>query len=152
MSQRDRIRLSAEEIRSYLSEGHTMILVSNGRNGHPHPMPMFYALGPDLTVRFTTYARSQKVKNIERDPRVTLLVETGHAYEELKGVVIDGKATIRRDRDLAIETMLGARRLRGEPTPPAEMLSAEQKQAMVGKRVVIEVTPERFVSWDHSKI
>ncbi len=74
MSRKDDIRMTRDEIQDFLKEGHTMTLVTNGHRGFPHAVAMFYALGDDLTIKFATYASSQKVKNVERDPRVTLLV------------------------------------------------------------------------------
>ena len=69
MSRRDQIRMSYQEIRSFLAEHKTLILTSNGPGGFPHPMPMWYVLESDGAIRMTTYARSQKVENLRRDPR-----------------------------------------------------------------------------------
>jgi len=77
MPRKDDIRMSPDAIRAYLREGHTTTLVTNGVRGYPHAVAMFFVIDDDMTIRFATYANSQKVKNIERDPRVTLLVETG---------------------------------------------------------------------------
>ncbi|MHA7837938.1 MAG: pyridoxamine 5'-phosphate oxidase family protein, partial [bacterium] len=140
--------MTEDEIRSYLREGHTMTLVSNGPRGYPHAVAMFYALDDDLTIRIATYASSQKVKNIERDPRVTLLVETGHAYSELQGVMIEGQAEIANDLDLTVATMIEANANTGSPLPDIELIPDDVKQKMAGKRVLLRIRPERFVSWD----
>ncbi|HKK53868.1 MAG TPA: pyridoxamine 5'-phosphate oxidase family protein [Myxococcota bacterium] len=144
--------MTEDEIRSYLREGHTMTLVSNGPRGYPHAVAMFYALDDDLTIRIATYASSQKVKNIERDPRVTLLVETGHAYSELQGVMIEGQAEIANDLDLTVATMIEANANTGSPLPDIELIPDDVKQKMAGKRVLLRIRPERFVSWDHGKL
>jgi len=152
MPRKDDIRMTEDEIRSYLREGHTMTLVSNGPRGYPHTVAMFYALDDDLTIRIATYASSQKVKNIERDPRVTLLVETGHAYSELQGVMIEGQAEIANDLDLTVATMIEANANTGSPLPDIELIPDDVKQKMAGKRVLLRIRPERFVSWDHGKL
>ena len=78
--------MTEAELAAYLKDGHTVMLVTNGPNGFPHAMPMFYGLDDDGVFRFATYESSQKVRNIQRDPNVTLLVETGSSYDELRGV------------------------------------------------------------------
>jgi PPOX class probable F420-dependent enzyme len=144
--------MTREEIRAYLREGHTMTLVTNGRTGFPHAVAMFYALDDDLTIRFASYAASQKVKNIERDPRVTLLVESGTAYGELRGVMIEGVARIDTDLEQTVATMIEANSGTGSPLPDIDQIPDDVKRRMAGKRVLICVEPQRFVSWDHGKI
>ena len=86
-SRRDLIRMSEEEVRSFLRSQKTMTINSIGPGGFPHPMPMWFAVDDEGTVRMTTFRKSQKVLNLQRDPRVTAMVELGHAYNELRGVV-----------------------------------------------------------------
>ena len=152
MPRKDDIRMTEDEIRSYLREGHTMTLVTNGPKGYPHAVAMFYALDDDLTVKFATYASSQKVLNAERDPRVTLLVETGSAYSELRGVMIEGDAVIETDLDETVATMVEANARTGSPLPDVSQIPQDVKQKMAGKRVLMKVIPRRFVSWDHGKL
>ncbi len=152
MPRADEIRMNDDEIRSYLKNGHTIILVSNGRKGFPHAVPMFYGVDDDLTIRFATYGSSQKVKNIERDSRVTLLVESGSAYADLQGVMVEGEAEIVHDLDATVDTMIEAMGKTENPIPPAAELPTEVKQQMAGKRVLIRVRPTRFLSWDHGKL
>ena len=152
MPRKDDIRMSPDEIRAYLREGHTMTLVTNGARGYPHAVAMFFVIDDDLTVRFATYASSQKVKNIERDPRVTLLVETGTAYSELRGVMLEGEANITTDLDQTVATMVEANSVTGSPLPDLEQIPNDVKLKMAGKRVLVSVKPSRFVSWDHGKL
>jgi PPOX class probable F420-dependent enzyme len=148
MSRRDKIRLTDDEIRKFVAESKTVILCSNGPGGFPHPMPMWFNVGDDLTFRITTYAKSQKVRNLERDPCVSLLVESGEAYEELKGVLFYGRAELVRDIDSIIDTLIDANRL-GDRTNPQVR---EQMRSNASKRVLIQIKPERIVSWDHAKL
>ena len=59
-------------------------------------MPLWY-VPRDGEIWIWTYAKSQKVKNLERDPRATLLIETGVEYGELRGVQIEAEAELIRD-------------------------------------------------------
>ena len=90
MSRRGLIQMSDDEVRAFLNASKTIILNSIGPGGYPHPMPMWFGLDPDGSVRMTTFRASQKVKNLKRDPRVSLLAESGEEYAELMGVVLYG--------------------------------------------------------------
>ena len=109
-------------------------------------MPMWFRLGPDGSVRMTTYRVSQKVRNLERDPRLTLLAEAGAEYSELRGVVIYGRADLAYDTETVTETLLAA----SGQEDSEEVRAALQRTA--AKRVVICVKPERTASWDHRKL
>jgi PPOX class probable F420-dependent enzyme len=152
MPRKDDIQMSADEIRDYLRKGHTMTLATNGPRGHPHAVAMFFVVDDDLTIRFATYANSQKVKNIERDPRVSLLIETGTAYSELCGVMLEGHAEIEKDLEKTVATMIEANSLTGSPLPDIEQIPHDVKVKMASKRVLVSVTPSRLVSWDHGKL
>jgi nitroimidazol reductase NimA-like FMN-containing flavoprotein (pyridoxamine 5'-phosphate oxidase superfamily) len=69
--------MTEAEVRRFLDGARTIILNSIGLDGVPHPMPMWFAVEDDGAVVMTTFAKSQKVKNLERDPRVSLLAEDG---------------------------------------------------------------------------
>ena len=152
MPRKDDIEMSPDEIRSYLRGGHTMTLATNGPRGFPHAVAMFFAIDDDLTIRFATYTSSQKIKNIERNPKVTLLVETGTAYGELKGVMIEGHAHLTTDLERTVATMIEANAVTGSPLPDLDKIPEAIKRQMAGKRVLVTVKPERFVSWDHAKL
>src|SRR5687767_1294511 len=90
VSRRDQIKLSAEEQEQLLADERVVIVSSLGPRGWPHSMPMWFTVR-DGEIWIWTYAKSQKVKNLERDPRATLLVETGEAYVELRGIQIEAE-------------------------------------------------------------
>jgi len=153
---RDDICMREEEVREFLRQNSNAILVSNGRRGFPHAVAMCYELDEDGSLRFHTYGRSQKVRNIERDPRVTLLVESGSAYDELRGVMLEGTAEISKDLDATVATMLATlaelAEGSGETPPDVAGMPEAVKQQMAGKRVLVRVRPRRVVSWDHGKL
>lgn len=152
MSRRDQIRMSPDEVRKFLRESHTIILCSNGPHGHPHPMPMWFVAGDDLEIRMTTYSRSQKILNLRRDPRVALLVESGEAYEELRGVVLYGRAELVDDTERVIDTLLEAGGRHPGDDPEQQKGIREAMRANASKRTLIRFRPDRIVSWDHAKL
>ena len=150
-SRRDLIAMTPDEMGTYLEAGGRIILVTNGPEGMPHPVPMHYGLDPDGRFIVTSFRKSQKVKNLERDPRATLLVESGSRYQELKAVVAYCNAEIIDDPELVRKYM----RLVRADEAMAESIErpmSEQVQASMAKRVILRFTPFRFVSWDHGKL
>jgi hypothetical protein len=98
-----------------------------------------------------TYAKSQKVRNLERDARATLLVETGHEYFELRGVEIEGEAEIHRDHDVVYE-LARELTLRYSDAGSIESEAAEALRAQAKKRVAVRFQARRVASWDHRKL
>jgi PPOX class probable F420-dependent enzyme len=150
-SRRDLIRMTPEEERAYLAARRRIILVTLGPDGMPHAVPMNYGLDEQGRVLITSFRKSQKVRNLERDPRATLLVESGETYADLKSVMAYCDAEIVSDPD-AIAT--GMSRINADEQL-AGSLSAEmgeQVRASMAKRVLLRFTPYRTVSWDHGKL
>jgi len=151
-SRRDLIRMSDDELRSFLRSSKTIIINSNGPGGYPHPMPMWFAVDDDGSVRMTTFRKSQKVRNIGRDPKVSLLVESGEEYNQLRGVVIYGRARVVDDLAVVTQTLLAIGGI-GNLADPVARKGAEAAVAKTAaKRVAILIRPEKTVSWDHSKL
>lgn len=151
MSRRDRIQLSEVELRELLEGERIAVVASNGPRGWPHSMPLWY-VPRDGQVWIWTYAKSQKVRNLERDPRATLLVETGRAYGELRGAMIEAEAEIHRD----FETVLGfAQELTVRYAEGISSVEGDAKaalEAQAPKRVAIHFKPKRVATWDHRKL
>jgi len=103
-NKRGLITLSHEEQGEFLEHGKTLYLASNGKDGFPHLIAMWYALDGD-TILMTTYRRSQKVKNLERDPRASVLLETGATYDKLKGLFLRGECAIIDDTETTLGTL-----------------------------------------------
>jgi Pyridoxamine 5'-phosphate oxidase len=163
LSRREQIKMSAAEVASFLAEERTVTCATVGPRGWPHLMPLWYVLrghsagepGPRLWS--WTYGVSQKIRNIERDARATLQVETGEAYAELRGVMLECDAVIHRD--IAAVVRLGAEIMtrnsvpRGEAQPPELPPDARDAvAAQAGKRVGLEFVELRRASWDHRKL
>jgi PPOX class probable F420-dependent enzyme len=147
-NRRDQIRMTDAEIVAFLEDNRTLQVATIGSDGWPHLVAMFYAVF-EGQVGFWTYAKSQKVVNLKRDPRITVMAETGKAYAELKGVQIAGLARIVDDRDQVTAF--------GELMYPRYFgvlndAAREGVAVMGAKRVVVFVEPKRVVSWDHAKL
>lgn len=152
-SRRELIQMSAEEIRAYLRTQPRLIVTSNGPSGFPHPVPMNFALDDQDRIYITTFRKSQKVKNFERDPRAALLVESGALYAELKSVIVYANADIIDEPATIRETARGLHwTLASSPTAQARASVAEQIDDSFAKRVIIRFTPQKYVSWDHNKL
>ena len=149
MKKRVAIQMTSEEETEFIESSKTMILVTNGKDGWPHTMAMWFVLREGRPI-LSTFAKSQKVLNIRRDPRVTILVEAGENYEELRGVMIRGRAEIVEDRAFVEEVQIAfARKYVGGPFIEG---TAEMVRARAAKRVAIRVVPLESVSWDHTKL
>jgi hypothetical protein len=155
--------MTEPEVGAFLTEERTVTCATVGPRGWPHLMPLWYVLraspdpqsGPRLWA--WTYGVSQKVRNLERDPRVTLLIETGELYQELRGVMFECETIIHRDfevvRDLGLEIFTRYASPRGEPPIgelPPEVGEMVDKQA--AKRVALEFVEIKRASWDHRKL
>jgi PPOX class probable F420-dependent enzyme len=148
VNERDRIRMTDEEIRAFLAGPHKLQVATINRDGTPHLVTMYYAPVDDR-IAFWTYRSAQKAVNLRRDPRLTCLVEAGDGYDQLRGVQVTGRAELVEEprRVLEIGTAIYARYL-GELDGPV----ADYVARMATKRVVVIVHPERVVSWDHRKL
>jgi PPOX class probable F420-dependent enzyme len=150
-SRRDQIKLSDEDQRELIDTERIVVVCSLGPRGWPHVMPLWY-VPRDGEIWVWTYAKSQKVKNLERDPRATLLIETGSEYNELRGVQIEAEGELIPDLDEIVEfaTLLTVRYSEGIESVEGDAVVALQAQAP--KRVAIRFHAKRVASWDHRKL
>ena len=93
MNQRNSIKLTPEEALAYVASRHSCALATNGQDGYPHVVAMWYTV-KDGSILMTSYGRAQKIVNLRRDPRATVLVESGAKYKELKGVMVRGRVEL----------------------------------------------------------
>ena len=147
-SRRDLIRMSAEEVDAFLAGRHSMSVATVGPGGAIHPAAMWYGFH-DGAPAFWTYARSQKVRNLERDPRCTCLVEAGQAYGDLRGVELVGRGEVLADRAAVLAV---GRSVWERYTGPWDDAAAAAVAAVGAKRVAVRLDVERVVSWDHTKL
>ena len=151
MSRRAQITLTPGEQLELLEAARVVVVSTNGPRGWPHSMPLWF-VARDGEIWIWTYAKSQKVRNLERDPRATLLVETGIEYTELRGVQIEAEAELIRDpgRVLDFAKELTLRYSEGIDSVEGDASAALAAQAP--KRVAIRFGAVRTASWDHRKL
>ncbi|NNL71228.1 MAG: pyridoxamine 5'-phosphate oxidase [Acidimicrobiia bacterium] len=154
MARKD-ITMTAEGQLAFLEEGHTLIVTTLGSDGYPHVAPMWYFV-KDGKVAFRSFTKSQKIVNLQRNPKLTVLLEVGDTYEELRGLMIKGTARLVTDPEqvLAMYGELSTRYafVGDEPVP----LEGEALEAAFGrfaaKNTGVIVEPEKIISWDHPKL
>ena len=141
--------MSDDEIAAFLDAQRVVVCATNGPRGWPHLMPLWYVVR-DGEIWAWTYAKSQKVRNLERDPRATLQVEAGEEYQELRGVMIEAETTIHRETEFVATfgAELFGRYGAGQAGP--EFMDVIRAQA--AKRVALQFAARRTASWDHSKL
>ncbi|GHF76496.1 PPOX class probable F420-dependent enzyme [Amycolatopsis bartoniae] len=148
VNQRAQIRMTDEEAEEFVARGRTATMATLGPTGTPHLVAMWYAV-VDGKIWFETKAKSQKVVNLRRDDRITVLVEAGHTYDQLRGVSIEGRAVISDDADDIWRVGVSVwERYHGPYTDEAKPLV----EMMMNKRVVVRVDPLRTRTWDHRKL
>jgi PPOX class probable F420-dependent enzyme len=148
VKQRDLIKMTPEEVDTFIHERRPMTLCSINHDGSIHAVAMWYGF-LEGAVAVETKAKAQKVQNLRRDPRMTCLFEDGDYYEELRGVELVGKAEIVEDPERVWE--LGVSVFERYNAPYTEELRPFV-ETMLHKRVVIKLDVERTVTWDHRKL
>jgi PPOX class probable F420-dependent enzyme len=147
-SRRNQIEMSAEEVRGFLAEKMVMQCATIGSRGFPHMVPLWF-VGDAGELRGWTYAKSQKARNLERDPRATLGLEDGVQYHELRGVMFECDVLLSRDpADVERFGLELFERYAGELNDDIRAMVAGQ----AAKRVGLTFHPTRIVSWDHRKL
>jgi PPOX class probable F420-dependent enzyme len=140
--------MTDDEVAAFLAECRKVHVATIGADGSPHLMPMYFVL-VDGAVAFWTYTRSQKIVNLRRDPRITVMAEAGEGYADLRGVQIAGRATLEDGAETV--TPFGERlyeRYYGSLDEGARAYVA----ASAAKRTMVTVHPGRVVSWDHRRL
>ena len=148
MRRRAAIQMTPHERDEFLQHTRTVVLSSIDRRGYPHSVAMWYVID-DGCALMTTYAKSQKALNIQRNPKVALMAESGTTYDTLKGVLIRGRAELAYDIDACVRTLT---RIHQKMTGAMPEGIEEALKQQARKRVLIRVIPERVSSWDHSKL
>jgi len=141
--------MSEAELRTFLAEQQTVTCATLGPGGRPHLAALWY-VPVDGCLHCWTYAASQKARNLERDPRATLLAEAGDVYAELRGVSMECDAELLRDPDQVLDIGVALAVRYGGADPAPELRAALAPQAV--KRVGIRFRPTRVSSWDHRKL
>lgn len=149
-SGRDLVKMTEAEIGEFLAGNKKVQVATVDPGGSPHLTTLFYVV-QDGRIVFWTYGRSQKIRNLQRDSRISCLVETGDDYFELRGVSITGHAELVTEEDeiRRIGTAVAAAMVDGADLGD---IGRDEVERQVRKRVGVVVVPERVASWDHRKM
>lgn len=152
-SRRDQIRMTGDELGAFLDEQRIVQVATVGPHGRPHLVPLWYVVedGDRPVLRGWTYAKSQKARNLERDPRATISIDDGVAYEELRGAMMECDVELERDPDRVAEYGTALFERYG----PGGELAPEVREMVAGqarKRVGLRFAATRVVTWDHRKL
>lgn len=151
-SQRAAIAMTPAEVDAFVRERRICVLVTLGPDGLPDPVPMWFVVDDDGTVLMRTFAKSQKVVNLRRDPRMAALFEAGDRYAELRGVQLTGAVELVADADLVADTVTGLA-LKYEGLDPAHATAFRAAALTTAhKQVAMRLRVDRVVSWDHRKL
>ena len=149
VSRRELIRMDAEEVAAFIDEQKSLQVACIGDDGWPHLTTLWFAI-VDTCLAFGTYSRSQKIMNLRRNPRISVLLEDGLIYEELRGVMIKGRAAL-VDEPGSVQRYARAIMERNQPDVDVEHLD-EVARHWAAKRTVVVVEPDETISWDHTKL
>jgi PPOX class probable F420-dependent enzyme len=148
VNQRAQITMTEAEIAAFLEQSRTATMATVGPAGMPHLVAMWFAV-LDGQIWFETKSKSQKVQNLRRDPRLTVMVEAGLTYDALRGVSFEGRGVLVDDADELWRVGVSLwERYTGPYTEDCRPL-VEQ---MLNKRVAVRVDVDRVRSWDHRKL
>jgi PPOX class probable F420-dependent enzyme len=149
VKQRNQVAMSDDEVAAFLAERHTLSIATLNRDGSIHMVAMWYGF-LEGAIAFTSKAKAQKVVNLRRNPAITVMAEEGAAYDELVGVSIQGTAEIVEDPERMHAA--GVSVFERHTGPYDETRNRKHVEALLHKRVVIKVVPDKVVSWDHRKL
>jgi nitroimidazol reductase NimA-like FMN-containing flavoprotein (pyridoxamine 5'-phosphate oxidase superfamily) len=138
------IRLTPDEQALFLRENRKAALATLDQHGFPHVVAMNFIVR-EGAYYMTSYGKAQKIMNIRRNPKVGVMVETGGAYAELKGVMVRGDCQLIEEPDAVAEVLSWLGEGRSAARPAGATRSAP-------KRVALKITPHQTTSWDHSKL
>jgi PPOX class probable F420-dependent enzyme len=147
-NQRAQITMTEQEIAAFIEQQRTATMATIGPSGTPHLVAMWYAV-IDGAIWFETKAKSQKALNLRRDDRISVLIESGHTYDTLKGVSLEGRGIVVEDADEL--WAVGVNIWERYTGPYAEELRPFVEM-MLNKRVAVRVEVDRIRSWDHAKM
>ena len=154
MARKD-ITMTPDEVHEFLTVNTVLEVATVGKDGWPHLAPMWYVMDGDRVV-FRSFTKSQKIVNLQRNPNLTVLVETGDDYSQLRGVMIKAKAKLIDDPDYVVSVYggLAAKYPMINDTPM--VLEGEALENAFGrfaaKNTAVVVNPTKITSWDHTKL
>lgn len=147
-NRRDAIRMSESEVWAFIETQKSIQVATINKDGSPHLTVLWFAI-VDGKIVLETFSKSQKVKNLERDQRITVLFEDGDVYEQLRGVSIKGRAELCRELDRVHKLHMAVLKRNSEYD---EKTLEAATTSMAPKKTAIIIHPDKVISWDHTKL
>ena len=132
--------LDDRRIQEFLATKQVALLATVQGDGAPLATPMWFVHDP-AALTMISVASTQKVRNLQRDPRVCVVAEAGGGGGDERGVTVLGRATFVADGP---ERRALAERLHTK-YPRLERLWGGR--AMPSNRVMFRIVPERVRMW-----
>ena len=147
--------MTPDEVQQFLGANTVLEVATLGADGWPHLAPMWYVMDGDRVV-FRSFTKSQKIVNLQRNPHLTVLVETGDDYSQLRGVMIKGTARLVDDPAYVLSIYGGLAAKYPMINDASIELDAEALEAAFGrfasKNTAVVVEPTKIITWDHTKL
>ena len=138
--------MTDSELDAFLSAQRTCRVATVGSAG-PHVTPLWYAWhGGSLWL--TSITRSQRWTDLERDPRVGVVIDAGEVYGELRGVELRGRVEV-----------VGEVPRTGAAHPELDAVEQDFADRYTGgvierdgRHAWLRLVAEKVVSWDFRKL
>lgn len=141
-----RIAMDEGERDAFLTEERTCRVASVGADGRPHNSPLWF-VWDGTSLWLNSIVKSQRWTDIQRDPRVSVVIDAGHEFGELRGIELLGRLVsvgeAPRGTDLNPELEV-PERLFGEKYAGGAF-------APDGRHAWLRLDPDKAVSWDFRK-
>jgi PPOX class probable F420-dependent enzyme len=126
-----------DQARDYLRTNHRSVLIARKPDGSPQPSPVAHGVDDAGRVVISSREPAYKVRNLRRDPRVTLCAFPDRFFGPW--VVVDGTATIVSLPEAMEQLVVLYRQVAGEHPDWDEFRGAMEAE----RRVVIRIDLER---------
>jgi PPOX class probable F420-dependent enzyme len=143
-----RIAMSAEELDEFLTSERTCRVATVRGDGAPHVAPLWFVWDGEA-LWLNSIVKSQRWTDLTRDPRVSIVVDAGDDYGELRGVEIQGRAEpvgeVPRTGEVSDPGVEGAERRFADKYAGGQI-------GRDGRHAWLQIRPEKLVSWDFRKL
>jgi PPOX class probable F420-dependent enzyme len=132
--------LDDTRVQGFLASKEVAVLATLQADGSPLAMPMWFLHAP-ATLTMISVAETQKVRNLRRDPRVSVVAEAVTGSGEIRGVIVQGRVEFLSDgpeRRALIERFHEKYR---------RLEKLWEGKAMPPNRVMFRIVPSRVRSW-----
>ncbi|MDH5294787.1 MAG: pyridoxamine 5'-phosphate oxidase family protein [Acidimicrobiia bacterium] len=144
------ICMTPDEIGAVLTDATNLQVATLGVDGFPHLTTLWFFVDHGI-VTFRSFTKSQRIVNLMREPKLTVLAELGDDYSELRGVMIQGTAELSTDPEQVMRVYYEVARKMEGPDVSTEAIEAGFGR-FATKNTVVRVIPHRIISWDHRKL